>query len=78
MVIYYVGDLHTAPFDWKISDVRILASVSTVVHGNATLRVALGTRQFLADQPLAKATVIRAMHKRVQLCQDTQTEFAPL
>ena len=36
----------------------------------------MGPRQFLADQLLAKADVIRAMHERVQLCQDPQTEFA--
>ena len=33
-------------------------------------------RQFIADQLLAKADVIRALHERVQLCQDPQTEFA--
>ena len=36
----------------------------------------LALRQFIADQLLAKADVIRAMHERVQLCQDPQTEFA--
>ena len=36
----------------------------------------LGPRQFIADQLLAKTEVIRAMHERVQLCQ--QTEFALL
>ena len=35
-------------------------------------------RQFIADQLLAKADVIRAVHERVQLCQDPQTEFALL
>ena len=38
----------------------------------------MGPRQFIADQLLAKADVIRAMHERVQLCQDPQTEFALL
>ena len=36
----------------------------------------MGPRQFIADQLLAKTDVIRAMHERVQLCQDPQTEFA--
>ena len=36
----------------------------------------MGPRQFIAEQLLAKADVIRAMHERVQLCQDPQTEFA--
>ena len=36
----------------------------------------MGPQQFIADQLLAKADVIRAMHERVQLCQDSQTEGA--
>ena len=66
-VIQYVADLDTAPLDWKISDVRLLASVSTAVHGNVTPRVAVGPRQYIAEWLLAKADVIRAMHERVQL-----------
>ena len=38
----------------------------------------MGPRQFIADQLLAKAGVTRAMHERVQLFQDPQTEFALL
>ena len=38
----------------------------------------MGPRQFIADQLLAKADVIRAMHERVHLCQDPQTEVALL
>ena len=40
-VVYYVADLDTALLDWKINDVRQLASVSTAVHGNVTLGVAV-------------------------------------
>ena len=58
----------------KISDVRVLASVYTAVHGNVTLGVAVGPRQKIADHLLAKADVIRSMHERVQLCQDLQTD----
>ena len=32
--------------------------------------------QFIADKLLNKTDVIRAMHERVQLCQDPQTEFS--
>ena len=35
-------------------------------------------RRFIVDELLAKADVIRAVHERVQLCQDPQTEFALL
>ena len=38
----------------------------------------MGPSQFIADQLLAKVGVIRAVHERVQLCQDPQTEFALL
>ena len=38
----------------------------------------MGPRQFIADQLLAKADVIRPMHERVQLFQDPKTEFALL
>ena len=43
-----------------------------------TLGVTVGPRQCIVDQLLAKADVIRAMRKRVQLCQDPLTEFALL
>ena len=38
----------------------------------------MGPHQSFADQLLAEADVIRAMHERVQLCQDPQIEFALL
>ena len=50
--------------------------VSSVVVGSATLGVAVGHRECIADQLMAKADVIRATHERVQLCQDYQTEVA--
>ena len=36
----------------------------------------MGPRQLIADQLLAKADVFERCTKRVQLCQDPQTEFA--
>ena len=76
--IYYVADLAAAPPEWKVDEVRKLASVSTAATGSNTRGVAAGPCQFIADQLQAKADVIRALHERVQLCQDTQTEFALL
>ena len=73
-VIYHVNDLDAAPPEWKIGDVRSLAKTSAVTDGSTTLGVAVGSRQFVTDQLLSKADVIRAMHERVQLCQDPQTE----
>ena len=46
--------------------------------GVDTLGVAVGPRQFIADQLLAKADMICAVHERVHLSQDPQTEFAIL
>ena len=70
---YLLENLNAAPLEWKIDDVRSLASVSTAAAGSNTLGVAVGPRQFITDQLLAKADVIRAMHERVQ---DPQTECA--
>ena len=64
-VIY---DLDAAFPEWKIGDFRSLAKTSAVTDGSITLGVAVGFRQFIADQPLSKADVTRAMHERVQLC----------
>ena len=55
-----------------------MAKTSTVTEGSTTLGVAVGYRQFITDQLLGKADVIRAMHERVQLCQDPQTQSALL
>ena len=68
-VIYNVSDLDTTPCDWKISEVRALATVVTAVHGDMTFGVAAGPRRCIADQILLNVDVIRAMHERVQLCQ---------
>ena len=77
-VIYYVNDLDAAPLEWRIHEVQNMATLSTVTAGSFTLGVAVGPRQYIADQLLAKADVFRAMHERVQPCQDPQTEFALL
>ena len=77
-VIYCANDLDAAPFEWRIRDVENVANVSTVTAGSITLGVAVGPRQCIVDQLLPKADVIRAMHERVQLSQDQQTEFALL
>ena len=77
-VVCYVNDLNAAPPEWRIRDVQNMAEVSTAIAGGITLGVAVGPRQLTADQLLATADVIRAMHERVQLCQGPQTEFALL
>ena len=65
---YYVDDLNAAP-EWKVDNVRKLPVYHTRSRcGTSSVRC--------GDQLLAKADVFRAMHERVQLCQDPQTEFA--
>ena len=56
--------LDAMPVMWMVRD---MARVSTATLGSITLGVAVGPRQFTADQLSAKADVIRAMHERVQL-----------
>ena len=77
-VTHYVSGLHAAPPDWKISDVRHLASVDTAVQGNVTVGIAVGPRRGITDQLVAKADVVRAVGERVRLCQDPQTGFGLL
>ena len=60
-VTYYVDDLDAAPPKWKIGNVRSLAETSAATDGSITLGVAVGSRQFITDQLLSKADVIRAM-----------------
>ena len=55
-----------------------MAKVSTVTAGSTALGVAVEPRQFIEDQLLAKADVIQAVHERVQLCLDPQTQFTLL
>ena len=77
-VVHNVNDLDGAPPEWAIGDVQNMAKVSTATAGSITLGAAVGPRQYIAEQLLGKADVIRAMHEHVQLSQDPQTEFALL
>ena len=67
-VTHYVDDTWVPP-GWRNDDVQNMAMFSTVTAGSTTLGVAVDPRQFIADQLLAKADVIRAMHERVLVCQ---------
>ena len=74
-VIYYLPNLDAGPPEWRDNGVCSLASVTTAAHGSITLGVAVGPRHYTADQLLAKSDVSTAIHGRVQLCRDPQTEF---
>ena len=77
-VIQCTDDPGAAPLEWRLGDVQNMANVSTVTARSIALGVAVGSGQYIADQLSAKADVTRAMHERVQLCQDPQTEYALL
>ena len=53
------------------------ATCGAVTDGSITLGVAVGSRHFITGQLLSKADVIRAMHGRVQLCEDAQDGVCP-
>ena len=57
--IHHVNDLDAAPLEWKICDVRSLAKTLRS-YRSITLGVAVGP-QFITDQLLSKADVIRAL-----------------
>ena len=57
-----------------LDSIAELAAISLTSAGTLTLRVATGPAPFVAEQLARKSKVVRAMHERVQLCQDAQTE----
>jgi hypothetical protein len=61
--------------EWQLERVRAAAKVSLASEGTNTLGVATGPAGFVAAQLESKALVVRAMHERVRLCQDPQSEF---
>ena len=56
-VVHNVPDLDNADPEWRVTDVRAHAAVATTTHGNSTPGVAVGPRQYVADQLLANADV---------------------
>ena len=76
-VIFYCSqdELDANSQQWALEEIRQLESVSTADKGSVTLGVATGPDEYVAEQLKQKARVVKAMHERVQLCQDPQTEF---
>ena len=76
-VLYYATqeelDQHGAA--WAVDRVAALATVSLASAGTPTLGVATGPATYVANQLARKTKVIQAMHERVQLCHDAQTEL---
>ena len=75
-VIYYVDESTLAEHaeSWGIAAVQELASVSTADVGQMTLGVATGPVEALRRQLAQKAKVVEAMHEKVAICADVQTE----
>ena len=52
-----------------------VATVRLASDGTLTLGVATGPQRAITEQLDKKTSVVKAMHERVQLCQNPQTEF---
>ena len=76
-VIYYSTDedLAQQAVGWRVEEVSTKASVSLASSNTNTLGVATSPAEFVNAQLKRKTRVVKAMHERVQLCQDPQTEF---
>jgi hypothetical protein len=76
-VLYYATQptLEQHAAQWQLDQVRTKASVSLASDGTLTLGVATGSSEFVTSQLQRKTQVVKAMHERVQLCQDPQAEF---
>ena len=72
-VIYHVNDLDAAPPEWRSGDVRSVAKTSAVTDGGITLGVAVGFRQFIADQLLSEVDVVRAIHESRRYSSNART-----
>lgn len=75
-VIYFAdSDTLTANSTlWRLDEVRNLASVRTPDESGLTLGVATGTAEAVDAQLERKVQVVTAMHERVAVCNDVQTE----
>jgi hypothetical protein len=75
-VTYYadVATLEARAAEWRVAEVREMASVCTADVGGLTLGVATGPFACVEEQMRRKVKVTRAMLERVAVCQDVQTE----
>ena len=75
-VVYYVEEsvLQTHAAEWRLEEVRGLASVSTAAEPGLTLGVAVGSQAAVEAQLRQKQQVVRAMRERVTVAHDVQTE----
>ena len=75
-VIYYADQatLEAHDVEWQLDAVRELATVETAAAPGTTLGVATGSAASVGAQLHRKVQVIKAMHERVAVIQDVQTE----
>ncbi len=75
-VIYYAdaATLEANAQAWELDEVRRLAQVSTADEASLTLGVTTGPSGAVREQLAQKVKVVRAMHERIAICADTQTE----
>ena len=75
-VIFYAtrAELTTNSSLWQLEELRRQATLLTPEEANFTLGVAVGGPQAVAEQLQQKVEVVRAMHSKIVICQDVQTE----
>ena len=59
---------------WGLQDVRNLATIKMASEGGLTLGVATGGTECCLEQFKQKLEVTKAMHSKIQICEDTQIE----
>ena len=75
-VIYYASEaqMQALAEEWRLEEVRALATVRTASDPGLTLGVAVGPTDKIEAQLQQKVQVIRAMQERVAIAHDVQTE----
>ena len=76
-VVYFASEAELALHgeEWDTTRVAAVASVSLASEGCVTLGIATGPPSAVAEQLQTKSDVVRAMHDKLRVCQDPQTEF---
>ena len=75
-VLYYADEatMRSEAAAWRLDEVRALADVRSANESTLTLGVSTGPQEAVQSQMELKCQVVRSMHDRIGMCQDTQSE----
>ncbi len=75
-VIYMVDEATLALYadPWQLETVKTLAAVRTPDESGLTLGVTTGSAEAVEEQLQQKVSVVKAIHERIAVCSDVQTE----